>query len=92
MYARYEHFFFFSFSFFFFQFPIFNFHFNFHFSIFNFPGVLALGVGMNRTFCAFVSPEFCWTRTAVVHIMPVSSSWRRSGAAAMAKPRNTCAS
>ena len=44
---------------------------------------------MNRTFCAFVSREFYWTSTAAVHIMPVSLSWRRSGAAAMAKPRDT---
>ena len=59
----------------------------FQFSIF--PGVLALGVGVNRTFCAFVSREFYWTSTAAVHIMPVSLNWRRSGAAAMAKPRDT---
>ena len=44
---------------------------------------------MNRTFCAFVSLEFCWTSTAAVHIMPVSLSWRWSVAAAMAKPRDT---
>ena len=51
-------------------------------------GVLALGVGVNRSFCTFVSREFYWTRTAAVHIMPVSLSWRRGGAAAMAKPRD----
>ena len=52
-------------------------------------GVLALGVGVSRSFCAFVSREFYWTSTAAVHIMPVSLSWRRSGAAAVAKPRDT---
>ena len=48
-----------------------------------------LGVGVNRSFCAFVSRECYWTSTAAVHIMPVSLSWRRDGAAAMAKPRDT---
>ena len=76
-----------------FQFSIFNFRFPFQFSFpfynFNFPGVLALGLGENRTFCAIVSREFYWTSTAAMHIMPVSLSWRRSGAAAMAKPRDT---
>ena len=52
-------------------------------------GLLALGVGVDRSFCAFVSREFYWTSTAAVHIMPVSLSWRWSGAAAMAKPRGT---
>ena len=56
---------------------------------FFFRGVLALGVGVNRTFCAFVSRERYWTSTAAVHIMPVSLSWRRSGEAATAKPRDT---
>ena len=46
---------------------------------FNFPGVLALGLGENRTFCAIVSREFYWTSTAAM----------RGGAAAMAKPRDT---
>ena len=63
--------------------------FDFHFSIFEFPGVLTLGLGENRTFCAFVSREFYWTSTAAMHIMSVSLNWRRSGAAAMAKPRDT---
>ena len=40
-------------------------------------------------FCAFVSQEFYWTSTAAVHIMPVSLRWRRGGAVAMAKPRDT---
>ena len=71
-----------------FQFP-FPFQFSFPFYNFNFPGVLALGLGENRTFCAIVSREFYWTSTAAMHIMPVSLSWRRSGAAAMAKPRDT---
>ena len=76
--------FYFQFSFFQFSFPIFiNFMFNFQF-----PGVLPLGVGVNRTFCAFVSREFYWTSTAAMHIMSVSLSWRRSGAAALAKPRD----
>ena len=44
---------------------------------------------MNRTFCAFVSREFYSTSTAAVHIMPVSLSWRRSGGAVVAKPRDT---
>ena len=44
---------------------------------------------MNRTFCAFVSRVFYWISTAAVHIMPVSLSWRRSGAAAMAHPHDT---
>ena len=89
----------FQFSIFIFQFsrsfPVsnFNFRFPFQFSFpfynFNFPGVLALGLGENRTFCAIVSREFYWTSTAAMHIMPVSLSWRRSGAAAMAKPRDT---
>ena len=86
MYVRYEHFFFifgFQFSFFIFQFSIFNFRFPFQFSFpfynFNFPGVLALGLGENRTFCAIVSREFYWTSTAAM----------RGGAAAMAKPRDT---
>ena len=52
-------------------------------------GVLALGVGVNGSVCAFVSREFYWTSTAAVHIMPVSLSWRQSGAAAMAKSRDT---
>ena len=76
-----------------FQFSIFNFQFPFQFSFpcynFNFPGVLALGLGENRTFCAIVSREFYWISTAVMHIMPVSLSWRWGGAAAMAKPRDT---
>ena len=95
------HFFFFGFQFsiFIFQFsrpfPVSNFQFRFPFQFsfpfynFNFPGVLALGLGENRTFCAIVSREFYWTSTAAMHIMPVSLSWRRSGAAAMAKPRDT---
>ena len=97
------HFFFFFFGFqfpiFIFQFsrpfPVSNFQFRFPFQFsfpfynFNFPGVLALGLGENRTFCAIVSREFYWTSTAAMHIMPVSLSWRRSGAAAMAKPRDT---
>ena len=66
-----------------FQFSIFNFRFPFQFSFpfynFNFPGVLALGLGGNRTFCAIVSREFYWTSTAAM----------RGGAAAMAKPRDT---
>ena len=76
-------------------FPVSNFQFRFPFQFsfpfynFNFPGVLALGLGENRTFCAIVSREFYWTSTAAMHIMPVSLSWRRSGAAAMAKPRDT---
>ena len=94
-------FFFFGFQFpiFIFQFsppfPVSNFQFRFPFQFsfpfynFNFPGVLALGLGENRTFCAIVSREFYWTSTAAMHIMPVSLSWRRSGAAAMAKPRDT---
>ena len=92
-------FFFFFFSAFNFQFsrpfPVSNFQFRFPFQFsfpfynFNFPGVLALGLGENRTFCAIVSREFYWTSTAAMHIMPVSLSWRRSGAAAMAKPRDT---
>ena len=52
-------------------------------------GVLAIGVGVNRLFCAFVSREICWTSTAAVHIMPVPLSWQRAGAAATAKPRDT---
>ena len=83
-------FFFFSFLFFFFffQFSFFNFHFSFsnfpvHFqfsiSDFHFPGVLALGLGENRTFCAIVSREFYWTSTVAM----------RGGAAVMAKPRDT---
>ena len=76
-----------------FQFSIFNFRFPFQLSFpfynFNLPGVLALGLGENRTFCAIVSREFYWTSTAAMHIMPVSLSWRRSGAAAMAKPCDT---
>ena len=89
----------FQFSIFIFQFsrpfPVSNFQFRFPFQFsfpfynFNFPGVLALGLGENRTFCAIVSREFYWTSTAAMHIMPVSLSWRRSGAAAMAKPRDT---
>ena len=71
-----------------FQFP-FPFQFSFPFFNFNFPGVRALGLGENRTFCAIVSREFYWTSTAAMHIMPVSLSWRRSGAVAMAKPRDT---
>ena len=71
-----------------FQFP-FSFQFSFPFYNFNFPGVLALGLGENRTFCAIVSREFYRTSTAAMHIMPVSLSWRRSGATAMAKPRDT---
>ena len=83
VYVRYElffsffSFFFFPFSFrlsisiFNFQFSIFNFRFPFQFSFpfynFNFPGVLALGLGENRTFCAIVSREFYWTSTAAVH-------------------------
>ena len=55
-----------------FQLSIFNFH-------FNFPGVLALGLGENKTFCAIVSREFYWTSTAAM----------RGGAVAMAKPRDT---
>ena len=89
-------FFFFFFGFHFFRpFPVSNFQFRFPFQFsfpfynFNFPGVLALGLGENRTFCAIVSREFYWTSTAAMHIMPVSLSWRRSGAAAMAKPRDT---
>ena len=80
---------------FFCPFPVFNFNFRFPFQFsfpfynFNFPGVLALGLGENRTFCAIVSREFYWTSTEAMHIMPVSLSWRRSGAAAMAKPRDT---
>ena len=54
------------------QFSISDFH-------FNFPGVLALGLGENRTFCAIVSREFYWTSTVAM----------RGGAAAMAKPRDT---
>ena len=52
-------------------------------------GVLALGVGVNRSFCAVVSREFYWTSTAAVHIIPVSLSGRWGGAAAIAKPRGT---
>ena len=54
------------------QFSISDFH-------FNFPGVLALGLGENRTFCAMVSREFYWTSTVAM----------RGGAAVMAKPRDT---
>ena len=88
-------FFFFPFFFFFFRFPIFIFQFSFlifqfsrpflvsncQFSIsdFHFPGVLALGLGENRTFCAIVSREFYWTSTVAM----------RGGAAVMAKPRDT---
>ena len=82
--------FFFRFSIFIFQFPFLIFQFsrpfpvsNCQFSIsdfhFNFPGVLALGLGENRTFCAIVSREFYWTSTVAM----------RGGAAAMAKPRDT---
>ena len=81
------HFFFFffgfQFSFLIFQFsrpfPVFNFQFSIFDFHFNFPGVLALGLGENRTFCAIVSREFYWTSTAAM----------RGGAAAMAKPRGT---
>ena len=82
------HFFFFFFSrlsIFISHFPIFPSISSFQLSIsisdfhFNFPGVLALGLGENRTFCAIVSREFYWTSTAAM----------RGGAAAMAKPRDT---
>jgi hypothetical protein len=33
--------------------------------------------------------HFYWTSTAAMHIMPVSLSWRRRGAAAVAKTRDT---
>ena len=83
-------FFFFRFSIFIFQFSFLIFQFsrpfpvsNCQFSIsdfhFNFPGVLALGLGENRTFCAIVSREFYWTSTVAM----------RGGAAVMAKPRET---
>ena len=88
-------FFFLSFFFFFFRFSIFIFQFSFlifqfsrpfpvsncqfSFSDFHFPGVLALGLGENRTFCAIVSREFYWTSTVAM----------RGGAAVMAKPRDT---
>ena len=74
----------FQFSFLIFQFScLFPVTFNCQFSIsdfhFNFPGVLALGLGENRTFCAIVSRELYWTSTAAM----------RGGAAAMTKPRDT---
>ena len=47
------------------------------------------GMGVSRTFCAFMSREFYWTSTAAVYIMSICLSWRPSGAAAMAKPRDT---
>ena len=52
-------------------------------------GVLALGVGVNRLVCAFVSREIYWTNTAAVHIMPAPLNWRRDGAAAKMKPCDT---
>ena len=71
----------FQFSFLIFQFsrpfPVFNCQFSI--SDFHFPGVLALGLGENRTFCAIVSREFYWTSTVAM----------RGGAAVMAKPRDT---
>ena len=86
MYVRYEDFFFFFFfrlSIFISHFPIFPSISSFQFSIFdfhfNFPGVLALGLGENKTFCGIVSREFYWTSTAAM----------LGGAAAMAKPRDT---
>ena len=92
-YIYFFSFFFFFFSFLFFPFFIFQFSFlifqfsrpfpvfNCQFSIsdFHFPGVLALGLGENRTFCAIVSREFYWTSTVAM----------RGGAAVMAKPRDT---
>ena len=83
-------FFFFRFSIFIFQFSFLIFQFSRPFSVsncqfsisdshFNFPGVLALGLGENRTFCAIVSREFYWTSTVAM----------RGGAAVMAKPRDT---
>ena len=76
-------FFLFQFSFLIFQFsrpfPVSNCQFSISDFHFNFPGVLALGLGENRTFCAIVSREFYWTSTAAM----------RGGAAAMAKSRDT---
>ena len=73
----------FQFSFLIFQFyrlfPVSNCQFSISDFHFNFPGVLALGLGENRAFCAIVSREFYWTSTAAM----------RGGAAAMAKPRDT---
>ena len=95
IYIFFFSFFFFFFFFSFFFFPIFIFQFSFlifqfsrpfpvfncQFSIsdFHFPGVLALGLGENRTFCAIVSREFYWTSTVAM----------RGGAAVIAKPRDT---
>ena len=71
----------FQFSFLIFQFsrpfPVFNCQ--FLISDFHFPGVLALDLGENRTFCAIVSREFYWTSTVAM----------RGGAAVMTKPRDT---
>ena len=79
----YIYFFVFQFSFLIFQFsrpfPVSNCQFSISDFHFNFPGVLALGLGENRTFCAIVSREFYWTSTTAM----------RGGAAAMAKPRDT---
>ena len=93
IYLFFPFFLFFSFLFFRFSISIFQFSYlifqfsrpfpvsNCQFSIsdFHFPGVLALGLGENRTFCAIVSREFYWTSTVAM----------RGGAAVMAKPRDT---
>ena len=88
IYLFFPFFLFFRFSIFIFQFSFLIFQFsrpfpvsNCQFSIsdFHFPGVLALGLGENRTFCAIVSREFYWTSTVAM----------RGGAAVMAKPRDT---
>ena len=52
-------------------------------------GVIAVGVGVNRLVCVFVSrekilDEYC---DGAYHVSP--SSWRPGGAAAKAKPRDT---
>ena len=52
-------------------------------------GGASLGMGVNRLSCAFVSREVYWTNTAAVHIIPAPLSWRRGGAVAMVKPRDT---